>query len=495
MIKYYPELIHSDNIEIRTTLIKNHTITLSKLQKDTLEQCQKLLNKLYCLDPFYLKELPIGITSEDIISFRKTVHNELYSDNIESFLCELSNIDSGNIIIASDNKYLEYLTFLLSKNKKDTWNYDSFYTEDTNYGEVIVNLLDHHFNILTNNRFTICSEINNLAFVLYKQEKINEQEYKNIIEYTSSIPKYINLSYVEDEYYIYNDSWYLTKGGYMYNAGNTHSGENVYTIFCDYINSEIKKLKSNTNAVLPFGYNKEDNTDSTLNSEFIFETVNVIPKINSNKRIKKFNLFLNSIIDNENNNDTVFDSNQFFESTLKEYYSNHPEKKLSGYDRISYIEKHKYVTTFDLKILTHLKMYCDLDYLFGDVPIFDKGAVERIKGSISAQTDLIDGIRSFLDSNPYKEKEYVLDILNNMKKLSINDVLVRICGFHLVVDKKHCEGCGNRIIITSDYNYKETLKNYILNGYSIEYLEPIKINELVSNPTREHELILKFHEM
>ena len=111
--------------------------------------------------------------------------------------------------------------------------------------------------------------------------------------------------------------------------------------------------------------------------------------------------------------------------------------------------------------------------------------VKLIAGIQSAHA----GLLSFFNFLKKNSSDYSSD-LNFIKKLCLDEILVRCCGFHKI--SSEC----NKTITTSCINYEEELYEYIKRGWKIDFVKPIILNpstKRLQEYSNEFLLIKKLH--
>lgn len=91
--------------------------------------------------------------------------------------------------------------------------------------------------------------------------------------------------------------------------------------------------------------------------------------------------------------------------------------------------------------------------------------VKLIVGIISAQA----GLFSFFYNLKNNSCDYNND-LNFIKQFTLDEILVRCCGFHKI------SSICNKTITTSCINYEEVFEEYIRKGWTIDFIKPIILN-------------------
>ena len=105
-------------------------------------------------------------------------------------------------------------------------------------------------------------------------------------------------------------------------------------------------------------------------------------------------------------------------------------------------------------------------YNFLDKRTYNPRIVQLIIGIKSAHA----GLFSFFWDLKKNSSNYY-DDLEILKQLSLEDILVRCCGFHKI--SSVCE----KTITTSCINYDEQFREYIDKGWKIDFVKPIILND------------------
>ena len=85
--------------------------------------------------------------------------------------------------------------------------------------------------------------------------------------------------------------------------------------------------------------------------------------------------------------------------------------------------------------------------------------------------------------------DYYAD-LDYIKQFSLNEILIRCCGFHKI------SSVCDKTITTSSINYVHEFKEYIIRGWNIDFIKPIILDpytKRVEEYSDEFLLIKKMH--
>ena len=132
-------------------------------------------------------------------------------------------------------------------------------------------------------------------------------------------------------------------------------------------------------------------------------------------------------------------------------------------DQLSRIATNMYITNSDFQECFNL-IYNFASCYYGKS--YDRKLVKLITGIYSAHACFF----SFFEELKLKSANYV-DDLKYIRQLDMDDLLVRICGFHKISSQY------NKTITTSCVNYEEEFDEYIKNGWHIDFVSPIIISE------------------
>ena len=116
---------------------------------------------------------------------------------------------------------------------------------------------------------------------------------------------------------------------------------------------------------------------------------------------------------------------------------------------------------------------------------YDKDIMKIIIGIISAHA----GLHRFFGYLKKNSSDYKAD-LEYLKKYSIDEILVRCCGFHKIMS------VSDKTITTSCTNYEEEFAEYINKGWKIDFVEPIILDETthrLKERDKEFTLIRNMH--
>ena len=117
---------------------------------------------------------------------------------------------------------------------------------------------------------------------------------------------------------------------------------------------------------------------------------------------------------------------------------------------------------------------------------YNKDIIKIIIGILSAHA----GLYKFFEYLKKDSYDYKAD-LEYLKDMSIEDILVRCCGFHRVISYPDAKA-----IVTSCINYEEEFIEYIKRGWRIEFIEPIVLDEdthRLKEFDKDFSLIRKMH--
>lgn len=132
-------------------------------------------------------------------------------------------------------------------------------------------------------------------------------------------------------------------------------------------------------------------------------------------------------------------------------------------NNISNVTKNGFITDSEFQDCVNLIYHFTSYY---DGKNYDKRLVNLIAGIYDAHACFYE----FFEELKLKSTNYNKD-LNFIKKLDMSDLLVRVCGFHKISSQK------KKTITTSRVNYEHEFSEYLKNGWYIDFVPPIIINE------------------
>ncbi len=132
-------------------------------------------------------------------------------------------------------------------------------------------------------------------------------------------------------------------------------------------------------------------------------------------------------------------------------------------DKLLTIEENNFISKSEFKL--YLNLIYNFEGLFAD-KTYDRKIIQLIKGIYSANACFY----SFFEELKEKSSNYE-ENLNLIKKIDMDDLLVRTCGFHKV------SSLFDKRITTSCINYNQEFYEYLKKGWTIDFIPPIIINE------------------
>lgn len=158
------------------------------------------------------------------------------------------------------------------------------------------------------------------------------------------------------------------------------------------------------------------------------------------------------------------------EANLKYAYMDEIEQNLSKKSTSKYYLKKVSIINSN-GFITHLDYKEGLNLVynfpgFDNNKSYDKQLIKLILGIYNAHICFY----KFFEELKEKSSNYVED-LNYIEELGMEDLLVRCCGFHKISSQT------TKTITTSCIDYENQFGNYISNGWHIDFIPPIIINE------------------
>ena len=541
MLKYYDYLEKPNSYFITLfDYISDPVIDINDCDDETKDRLFKIIEKLESKDPLFKKTINEEKFSINSIGFKEDTDDYVYGrDNLtmiihEIFKNNLSIINYENIKNENktDDKLFLKLVYLGKKFLEINTDYNVYKEEDdyffgelsdlSNYILACYSLIENIYNI--KNIYSIKNYIDSLVIVLLFQKKITEEEAKDIRDYlkTISTSKKIEIpNHIKSFDYYLQDAWYITPNGWSYNWGGPsgHRGMNpAYMLRNHYYFEKIFKNEDSWNKTFKSVYEEEvDDVQDNLidnmvvnhelnNSSIISDDLPFGDDNTSKSYINNFKLY-------DNDFSTYFENIKYkreyemFKNIHKYNYERKMEQKKKQEQILEKrnissvhldskeIYQRGYITFSQFRnFLNLIGMPFSLDYIGDDINdkydyrIYDRKILNTILGIMNAGEIIDDFIKRL-----YKESNNIeRDLKTALYELSCEEFLIRCCGFHKVLS--HHDVHDRNTIVTSDTNYKESLKEYIEHGWNVDFVKPYVIMDgRLQEMPDYHEKILEFH--